>query len=199
MVKVITTQAQKLTFEEWLHLPETKERYEIVDGVMYMAAAATYAHQLVQRRVNFALTEFVLNHQLGEVLTAPLDILIQREPLRTRQPDILYLSPDKVPGETLAEVERITFLEVSPDISVEMLSPSNTRAYMEIKLRDYQAIGVPECWIFDPSTRTASVLDLTGEQPRVAANRGIGEVLRSGLLPGFELNLGEVFVKGYGR
>jgi Uma2 family endonuclease len=190
---MVTTQAEKLTFGEWLHLPETKERYEIVDGVMYMAAAATYAHQLVQRRVNFALTGFVLNHQLGEVLTAPLDILVQREPLRTRQPDILYLSPDKVPGETLAEVEGIKFLEVSPDISVEILSPSNTRAYMEIKLRDYQAIGVTECWIFDPSTRTASVLDLTGGQPRAVATLGINEVLRSGLLPGFELSLGAVF------
>ena len=193
MVIVVTTKARKLSFEEWLHLPETKDRYEIVDGVMYMAAAATYVHQRVQQRINLALAGFVLSRQLGEVLTAPLDILIQREPLRTRQPDILYLKPDKIPGETLEEAQGITYLEISPDIAVEIMSPSNTRTYMEIKLRDYQAIGLPECWIFDPSARTASIIDLTGEEPRMSATFAVGDVFRSNLLPGFELRLAEVF------
>ena len=192
-VTAMTTKASKLTFEEWQNLPETKERYDIVDGVMYMAPGATYLHQLIQQQINLKLASFILSRELGQVLTAPLDILIQRDPLRTRQPDILYLNVDKVPGVTIEETVGITHLEVAPDVAVEILSPSNTIPYLELKLRDYQAIGVAECWIFDPSARSSRIIDLTGTEPAVVATFGSGDTFHSNLLPGFELNLAEIF------
>ena len=189
----MSTSTQVLTFEQWLHLPETKQRYEIVDGVMYMPPPPTWVHQRIQQRINMALSRFVEASGIGEVLTAPLDILIQREPLRTRQPDILYLSNPKVPGDRIDDIEGIPFLELAPDLTIEVLSPSNTPAYMERKLHDYQTIGVTECWLFDPASRTAVVIALTADEPRTVASFTVDETLRSDLLPGFELNLQEIF------
>ena len=189
----MSTTARKLTFDEWLRLPETRQRYEIVDGVMCMPPGANLNHQVISQRLNRQLDGFVHSRGLGLVLTAPLDVLIQREPLRTRQPDILYLSAPKAPGDRLEDIAGIAFLELAPDLAIEILSSSNTAPYMETKLRDYQRIGVTECWLFNPVPRTASVIDLTGDAPRTAAVFGVDDTLTSDLLPGFELSLREVF------
>ena len=189
----MTTRVRKLTFEEWLQLPETKKHYEIVDGVMCMSPGATVFHQRIMRRVANPLSDFVEENGLGEVFTPPMDVLISREPLRTRQPDVLFLSARQAviggPEEALAT----KFLDVPPDFVVEILSPSDTWSVLERKLRDYQAIGVPECWFFHMVELTASILDLTGREPRVAATSGAEDTFRSDLLPGFELKLAAVF------
>ena len=189
----MTTKVRSLTFEEWLRLPETREHYEVIDGVMYMSPGATVFHQRIMRRIERPLSDFVESNGLGEVFTPPLDLLIRQEPLRTRQPDVLFLSAQRKviggPDEAIAT----KFLDVPPDIVVEILSPSETQSVLGAKLRDFQAIGVPECWLFDPVERTASVVDLTGQDPRVVVTYGATESLRSNLLPGFELNLSEIF------
>jgi Uma2 family endonuclease len=189
----MSTATQRLTYEEWLNLPETKQRYEIVDGVVCMAPGATVFHQRIMRRVERRLSDFVEINGLGEVFTPPLDILIQREPLRTRQPDILFLSARRMVIGGPEEAIATKFLDVPPDIVVEILSPSDTPSVLNRKLRDYQDIGVPECWIFSQMGRTAEVLDLTGNEPQSIATFGVEDTLRSDLLPGFELNLSEVF------
>lgn len=189
----MTTKTKKLTYEEWLHLPETKEHYEIVDGVMYMSPGATVFHQRIMRRVEHRLSEFVETNDIGEVFTPPMDVLISREPLRTRQPDVLFLSSVRMVIGGPEEAIATKFLDVPPDIVVEILSPSDTRLVLARKLRDYQAVGVPECWSFDMIDRTASILDLTGDAPRVVAVFSAEDILRSDLLPGFELSLAEVF------
>ena len=85
------------------------------------------------------------------------------------------------------------FLELPPDIVVEILSSSNTRREMDEKLQDYQRIGVYQCWILSPEAETTEIVDLTGDKPRTLAILGVDETLTSNLLPGFELRLQEVF------
>ena len=193
MGRTVSTATKKLTFEEWQNLPETKQRYEIVDGVMKVPPGATYFHQRLLRRLVRQLEDYVEGGDLGEVLTAPLDLLIQRQPLRTRQPDILYLSNERVPGRTRDEVIGVQFLEVGPDLAVEILSPSNTPREIAGRLRDYHQVGVRECWLVNPKAATIEILDLTGSEPRPVATFGGSNTLVTDLLPGFELNLSEVF------
>ena len=189
----MTTKVLKLTYEEWLRLSETKEQYDIVDGEMYMSPGATVFHQRIMRRIERPLSDFVEGNGLGEVFTPPLDVLIRQEPLRTRQPDVLFLSAQRkvIGGPTEAIATK--FLDVPPEIVVEILSPSDTRSALDDKVRDYQSISVPECWLFDPVEFTASILDLTGDEPRQIAMFGIDDTLTSSLLPGFELKLAELF------
>ncbi len=184
---------KKLTFDEWQALPETNQRYEIIDGMMSVPLSQTYFHQRLLLRITARLDDFVEQNGLGEVLPAPLDVLIQREPLRTRQPDILYLDSQQAPGKTREEVIDIRFVEVAPVLTIEILSPSNTRRELASRLGDYQQIGVRECWLFDPYSQTAEITALDGEEPRSAAVFGGEDMLRSDLLPGFELGLREIF------
>ncbi len=190
---IMTTRTKKLTFAEWQRLPETKERYEIVDGVMYMPPGPNPYHQWVLLEVYKTLSDFVRLRQLGVVLAAPLDLMIQSEPLRVRQPDLLYLNTNRTGITEGKDLRGFQYLEVAPDLVIEILSPGNTRREMEEKLRDYQRIGVYQCWLFSPQAETAEIIDLTGAAIRSVALFGIADTLRSDLIPGFELKLAEIF------
>ena len=77
----MSLQTRRLTYEEYLKSPEVKQRYEIVDGKMIMAPSPTLEHQTILRQLFLQLHQFVTENQLGEVWFAPLDVVIQREPL----------------------------------------------------------------------------------------------------------------------
>ena len=189
----MSTTTRKLTFEEWQALPETRQRYEIVDGVMCMPPSPTGDHQWIAQQVFFQGRTFTRSAPHGVFMMAPFDLLIQREPLRVRQPDLMYLDSQRTGIRGIADLRGVNFLEIAPDLVVEVLSPSNTRREMDAKMGDYQRIGVCQCWVFSPEAETAEIIDLTGDAPRTAAVFGVDDTLPSDLLPGFELSLREVF------
>ena len=182
----MSTQTRQLTYEEYLKTPEIKARYDIVDGVMTMAPAPSVTHQRILLRLTRLLDQFVSERQLGEVLFAPVDVIIQREPLRTRQPDLLFVSNEhtSILGDQV---------EGAPDLVVEILSPSNTRFDLEAKLSDYATLGVSECWLVSPEARSVEILGLTeGSWVRLGIS-GLGEQVRSQVLPELDLAVVQLF------
>jgi Uma2 family endonuclease len=119
-----------LTCEEYLGSPETMLRYEIVDGELMVAAGPTRCHQITRGNVYRPVYLFVSKRALGEVLFAPLDVIVQREPLRVRQPDLLYASNENsdILGDRIND---------GPDLVVEILSLGNSRSQIESKPSDY--------------------------------------------------------------
>lgn len=182
----MTLQTRQLTYEEYLKLPEMKARYDIVDGELIMSPSPNIQHQRILRQLFRMLDPFVTEHQLGEVLFAPLDILVQREPLRTRQPDLLFVSNERV--GILREI-----IEGAPDLVVEVLSPSNTRADIESKLADYARIGVRECWLVSPEAHTVEVLALRDGSWKRIALCGLGDQVRSNVLAGLAVPVADIF------
>lgn len=182
----MSTQTQRLTYEEYLKSPEIKARYDIVDGVMIMAPSPTLDHQKILRKLFLSLHQFVAERELGEVLFAPLDVVIQREPLRTRQPDLLFVSNER--SSILVQM-----VEGAPDLVVEVLSPSNSRTGVEAKLADYGGVGVRECWLVSPEGITVEVLvSVEGSWTRLALC-GMGDQVESQVLSGLALGVGEIF------
>ena len=176
----------KLTYEEYLKEPETMLRLDIVDGEVIMAAGPTRYHQLISGNIYRPVHSFVDAGELGEVLYAPVDVIVQRSPLRVRQPDLLFVSNQRadIKGERI---------EGGPDLVVEIISPSNTRAEIDGKLADYASINVRECWLVYPQIHAAEVLLLEGGQWHRAYIRGTGERLESTVLPGMELEISDFF------
>ncbi len=188
-----TTGTKKLTFEEWQALPETNQRCEVVDGVLVMPPSPFDDHQWITGELFVPLREFVNRTGSGVVLLAPRDVLIRRDPLRVRQPDILFLSAQRSGIRSPADLVEQSHLDATPDLVVEVLSPSNTRREMEDRLGDYRSIGVPECWLASFSTRTVEVVRLAGDGAITVATYGMGDTLRSEMLPEFALNIDDVF------
>ena len=188
-----TTGVKTLTFAEWQSLPETKRRCEVVDGVLLMPPSPTDEHQWLGGVISRRMSLFVEERELGIVLIAPRDVLIRRDPLRVRQPDILYLSDVRAGVRRPADLVGQSRLETPPDLVVEVLSPSNTRRQVEEKLADYRSIGVLECWLADFPARTVTVLRLGADAAVSVAVYGMGDTLRSEALPGFALAVADIF------
>ena len=175
----------KLTYEEYLETPETMVRCEVVDGEVIMAGPNLY-HQIVSGNINEPLRAFVRSNGLGRVVFAPVDVVVRRDPLRVRQPDLLFVSNerDDILGERI---------EGGPDLVVEIISPSNTRAEIDSRLADYASLNVLECWLAYPQVRAVEVLRLEDGEWRRAYIRGAGESIESAVLPGLELDIASIF------
>ena len=183
----MTTTRTRLTYQEYLKEPETMLRCEIVDGEVIMSAAPNPYHQRTSKRTLLPLERFVTGQGIGEVLYAPLDIIIQRDPLRTRQPDLLFISNER---SDIIQDDRI---HGGPDLVVEILSPGNSRADIESKLADYARTGVRECWLFAPQGQTVEVLQLDGGEWKRLSIRGVGEDVDTVVLRGLVLPVSEIF------
>lgn len=183
----MSLKTKDITYEEYLEMPEIKQRYEIIDGEMiFMAPGPTPKHQMNSRNLFLSLYNFVASHQLGEVLYAPLDVLIQQKPLCTRQPDLLFISKER------SSIIGKQMIEGGPDLVVEILSPSNTRADVEKKLKDYAVIDVRECWLVSSEARTIEILKLSFNRWERLGLYGTGDRITSEVLPGLCLKVDEV-------
>ena len=188
-----TARTKRLTFEEWQALPETKQRCEVVDGVLHMPPSPTDEHQWLGFEIASRISPFVRERELGLVLMAPRDVLIQRSPLRIRQPDVLYLSAARAGVRRPSDLVGQPRIEAPLDLAIEVISPSNTRRYVEEKLQDYHSIGVLECWLVDFSKLTIEIYRPDTESMTLESTLSMDDTLRTEVLPGFQLPVADVF------
>ena len=183
----------RLSFDDYLAMPEMQRRYDILDGEMIMSPAPTGEHNWVVLSLALILRVFAQKHRPGVVVVAPWDVLIQRDPLRTRQPDVLFVSTERSGFRMREDLRDISCLEVPPELVVEVVSRSNTRSRIEAKLQDYCVIGVSECWLAYAKQRSVEVLGLSRDGTYGRSRFGPGETLRSRVFPELQVAVDEVF------
>jgi Uma2 family endonuclease len=187
----VTSQTGRLTYEEYINGPEIRARYDIVDGEMIFLHSPVQQNQvmrqLILRQAFRVLDTFVVTHRLGEALFAPLDVLIQKEPLLTCQPDLIFVSNER--RDILGQV-----VEGGPDLVVEILSRDKTRADVEDKLADYLQLRVRECWLTSPEGCIVEILTFADGKEQRLGFYGVGDIVRSEVLEGLELEVSQIFV-----
>ncbi|MCA1596708.1 MAG: Uma2 family endonuclease, partial [Chloroflexi bacterium] len=171
--------------EEDLLLPRAEKRlYELVDGTL-VEKAMGYYESAVAILLSYFLEAYLGDHRLGIVLGEAG--MLRLAPGLVRAPDVSFISWDRFPGGRLVP-EPIPAL--APDLAVEVLSASNTRAEMERKLQEYFAAGCRLVWYVEPRLRTVRIYTSPSES-RVVTE---GDVLDGGdVLPGFALSITEWF------
>lgn len=184
-----TTIVKGITWDEYLNLPYT--HYEVIDGEVKELPSPGGEHQLTVGKLYFRLFRLLEAKGLGVLLLAPFDVVISRNPLRTRQPDLLFLSTER--GGSLANVRRLQRLETAPDLVIEILSPNETTQQWLSKLRDYAQLGVREMWLVDPDSRTIEVIVIENGQWRSGVVFTGNEALQSLVLPDIELLPVDIF------
>jgi Uma2 family endonuclease len=147
---------KRLDWEAYLRWEDDLTHYEIIDGEVHPLPTPILKHQLVQARLSDRIRAYLNSHRLGELLAAPFDFVVRREPLRTRQPDLFFLSSARESEwrDRLSEPR----LEIAPDLVIELLSPSDTYQRWKEKLQDYHQLGVREVWAVDVEAGEIEVL-----------------------------------------
>jgi Uma2 family endonuclease len=133
------------TAERARALPDDGNRYEVLDGELFVTSAPTWAHQRVAQELFVLLRAYVDAHGLGAAYIAPAEI--EFSPKRLVQPDVFVvpLVDGKVPRHW-REVNALL-------LALEVLSPSTARADRFKKRHIYQDEGAGEYWIVDADAR----------------------------------------------
>lgn len=175
----------RLTYDDWLAFPDDGRLYEILDGALLMTPAPCIDHQRISRDIEYRLVELLRRERAGEVLDAPVGVRLAYDTVL--EPDlVVVLTPN-------AHRVGAQVIDGPPDLVVEVLSPGTAGRDLGPKRAAYEGAGVPEYWIVDPETRSVEVLELHRGRFQRAGLYREGDTLRSPLLPGLELPLGEVF------
>jgi len=176
------------TYEDYRQIPSDGRRYEVVRGFLYVSPAPSTDHQRAVARLFRKLDRFVSEHRLGEVLSAPYDILLPHGIASPLQPDLIFFRTGNEPRAGTPNFEGV------PDLVVEVLSPGTRHLDTRIKLAAYRDAGVPEVWFADPQTRTLVVRGLSPAKSYVELARGTpGESVTSQILPGLQIEVSEIF------
>ena len=178
---------RKLTYEDYVRLPEDGLRHELIDGEHFVSPAPIEKHQLVSWNLAWFLADHLRRSRQGQAFTAPFDVLFS--PHDVVQPDLVYISNER------SEIRTGRNVQGAPDLVVEILSESTRQEDEVRKLRLYELFGVREYWIFDPGDETARIFRASGRRlPEVAElAAAAGDVLETPLLPGLTIPLAEVF------
>src|SRR4051812_27870361 len=114
-----------LTYDDYLRLPDDGQRYEIIEGELYVSPAPSIKHQWTATQLTIVVGSHVGANDLGHVYAAPCDVFFSRASIV--QPDLLYISRDRLGILTEPNVQG------APDLVVEVISPSSTKTDLETK------------------------------------------------------------------
>ncbi len=158
--------------------------FELVDGILVEKAMGAFESFLTSELI-YILSGFVKRGKLGIVL--PPDGMMRLWPGRVRIPDISFISWDRLPGR---RVPRTPMFELSPNLAIEVISPSNTRQEMQTKLDDYFTSGVELCWYIYPEEKQVRVFTSPGTYQILHAHDSLDG---GAVLPGLIISLEDFF------
>lgn len=174
-----------MTIEEFEQLPESDDyKEELVRGMLVREPRPGPYHGRTQARLAHKLESFLEQHPIGAAFT-DVGVVISREMRTVRGPDVAYYSLERLPKPLPSR----GFLEVLPDLAVEVVSPSNSLSDVLEKVTEYLDAGVRLVWVVDPRSHTATTYR-SRDEIRIISN---DDVLEGGdVLPGFAVELWKV-------
>ena len=131
--------------------PDDGNRYELIDGELFVSRAPSIPHQRIVHNLQMALGAYLLDNPVGILIPAPGVIFSDMSGVI---PDLVFVSKARQPE--IAAGERLTG---APDLVIEVLSPGpeNMRRDRVVKRQLYGRYGVQEYWVVDPEQRSVEI------------------------------------------
>lgn len=173
-----------ITGEEFFRMPNMGSA-ELIAGEIVTQMPTGHPHGFIESMIAFFLTLFIREQKLGRILTGEVGIYTKRSPDQIRAADVAFIS-----HERLAQAQEEGFLDVAPELIVEIMSPANTWMEAQEKLAEYFAVGVKMVWIVDPQLEQVHVYR-SPEQMKLLHKQDA--LTGEEILPGFTVALKEIF------
>ena len=129
-------------------LPDDGNKYELVDGELFVTPAPSPAHEELVYALRALLDPYVGAQRIGRVYASNAAIRTSGSALL---PDLMVRQPLRKPPGTWEEMPL-------PFLVVEILSPTTRRRDHEYKRAFYLCVGVAQYWIVDGEQRTIRVI-----------------------------------------
>ena len=177
----------QISWNDVQQLPDDGNRYEAIDGELYVTPAPSIRHQRISMRLTLILNGMLVEPGLGELFFAPtgVEFPVTEEGVR---PDLLFVSNER--RGILAD----PWIRGAPDLVIEILSPTTAHRDRGVKRKLYDRQGVSVYWIVDPDARAIEVWTF-GAEPGHGRYTDVLPVTLAGEEVG-EIDLAEVFGAG---
>lgn len=176
----------KITPEDLLRLPDG-EAYELIDGQL-RKKDVSYLSSTLAMEIAISLGGFVRQHKLGRLSGSDSSFqCFPDDPDKVRRPDAAYISYARLTEEMYLAPGHTT---VCPELIIEVISPNDLAAEVDLKIRDWFAAGAIVVWSVHPEIQRVHVHRANG----AIEVFGIADTMTSeDVLPGFRMPLAELF------
>jgi len=158
---------------------------ELVEGVVVKMSPTGEPHGVIEGSFYSALNIFVRQKKLGRVSVGEVGIYVKRNPDTVRGADVAFISNARI-----AKRGASGFMDIAPDLVVEILSPDDRMSEMLKKLEEYFSIGVRLVWVVDPETESVYAYRSLTDVRHFKKNDSLpGDEA----LPGFAASVAELF------
>ncbi|MCC5658785.1 Uma2 family endonuclease [Nostoc sp. XA010] len=170
-------------------LPDNGNRYEIIDGELFVTRAPHWGHQKATGNIYAELRTWSLSTGLGEAVPTPGIIFTDADNVI---PDVVWVSKERL----ALLLDNEGHLTGAPELVVEVLSPGvqNERRDREVKLKLYASRGVQEYWILNWQLQQVEVYRREKAVLKLVATLFATDDLFSPLLPNFVCIVAQLFV-----
>ena len=134
------------TVDDLQDLPDDGQRYEVIDGEMFVTPAPSLTHQEAVAALYMRLATYLSRERVGHAFFAPANVVFSRT--RGVQPDVFVVP--LIDGRRPKRFEDVGRLL----LAAEVLSPTTARADRVAKRRLFREEGVAEYWVVDLDSRT---------------------------------------------
>jgi Uma2 family endonuclease len=171
----------RLSEEEFLALPDVGRKFELVDGEAREVPTGGRHGDIA---VTLILLIGVLARRFGRLFDSSTGFRLSHGTIRS--PDLAFMRRARLPGGRAP----VGLIDGAPDLAVEIISPSEDRADMARKVREYFESGAEQVWQVFPETRQVVVFTAPDESRMLREP----DVLDApALLPGFSCRVSEIF------
>ena len=183
----LNMQEKEYNYEDLLNMNDDN-RYEIINGKLYLMSSPTTIHQEIAGELFFQLKQF-FNDKKCKPFIAPLDVRISGEKENNKvknvvQPDLMVVCDEnKIDEKGICG---------TPDFIIEIMSPSNITHDLVIKLNLYLKYGVREYWLVSPMEKKIEILELKNGVYDVEEYK-IDEEIKSRIFKDLTLSLKEIY------
>lgn len=168
-------------------MPEDGNRYEVIEGEIFVSRSPNLAHQSVSGNLFRSVDTYPIQNPIGRVWSTPGVIFSE---YTGAIPDLVFVSNQRL--NEISSGERITG---APDLVIEIVSPGaeNVRRDRIAKRQLYGRYGVKEYWIIDFVNRIIEIYQLQGSMLQLVSSLTDKDEITSSVLPGCRCRVDTIF------
>lgn len=176
-----------VTVEDLEAMPEDGNRYEVIEGEIFVSRAPGLPHQLISVNITHEFKKYLALHPIGLIVPTPGLVF---EHYSGVIPDLVFFTHRR--RSEIVEKDRLV---AAPEIAIEILSSGSQNIHRDrvAKRQLYAKHGVKEYWIVDGDNRAIEVYRLSAKGLELAVTLNPADEITSPLLPDFSCPVAGIF------